>query len=748
MRTIFNLIVLVLLAVPLNAQQVQQFLRGTVMERGDHQQETPLAGAQVYWLGTASGTIADTDGHFSLPLTAQSNKLVVHYIGYRSDTVVVSGQIVLRILLQEEAKAANDVNVVGERSSTYLDYKNAHNVQVLTTKELFKAACCNLSESFQTNASIDVSFTDAITGTKQIEMLGLSGIYTQTTIENLPFIRGLSSNTGLSFIPGSWIENINVSKGVGSVANGYESITGQIDVDLRKPQNPQEKTLFLNLYGNQNQRFEGSLNYRRQIDDHVSSLTFLHVSTQKKEMDENGDGFLDLPKFTTYDVLQRFFYGDSSGLQGQVAAQYVNDSKHGGTVDSVTTPGKAYLYKTDIEQIRIFGKTGFVFSGPDYKSLGVQWSLNRYRNSSLFGSRAYNGDEATGYLNILYQYDIGKIYKIRFGTSFLFDQFDETFDHMHYTRTERVPGTFFEYTYSPNEDLSIIGGVRVDEHNMYGTMLTPRLHIRYTPQQDWVLRLSAGHGYRTANIFTENATAFASARTVVLTQTESSGYGLQQESAWNYGLNLTHYFEMNYHEATLTFDAYRTQFNRQVVADLDANPQQVRFYSVEDGSYSNSFQMELDMQPLDRIDTRIAYRYLDVQQFTGGVWRERPFTSRHRALVNIEYSTEKEENSGTQMTYDATMQWFGPKRIPSTASNPAGLQMPDRSPSFALVNAQITRTFYDGFDLYAGAENIFNYTQQNTILDWEHPGSQYFDASLIWGPVSGRMIYAGIRLRI
>ncbi len=745
MRTIYIIIVLVLLTLPLYAQQL---LYGIVMERDEQQKEIPVIGTQIYWLGTSSGTIADTGGHFALPLSTQSDKLVVSHIGYRSDTLFITNQRNVRILLREEAKAAQDVSVVGERSSTSMDYLNTHSVQILTSKELFKAACCNLSESFQTNASIDVSFTDAITGTKQIEMLGLSGIYTQTTMENLPFIRGLSSNIGLSFIPGTWIENINVSKGVGSVANGYESITGQIDVDLRKPQNAQEKTLFLNLYGNIDQRFEGNLNFRQIIDNNLSSLTFLHVSTQKHEVNENGDDFLDMPTFTTYNILQRFFYSDSSGLQGQIAAQYVNDKKQGGTLDSVTTPGESYLYKTDVEQIRLFGKTGFVFSSPDYKSLGVQWSLNHYRNSSLFGSRAYNGNEETGYLNILYQYHISKISKLRFGASFLFDQFDETFTLTSYRRIERVPGEFIEYTFSPNEDLSIIGGIRVDEHNAYGLMVTPRLHIRYTPQQDWVLRMSAGRGYRTANIFTENATALASARSVVIIPTESFGYGLKQESAWNFGFNLTHYFEVNYHEATLTFDGYRTQFDHQVVADLDANPQQVRFYSVTDGSYSNSLQAELDMQPVDHFDTRFAYRYLDVRQIINGNWMERPFTSRNRALVNLSYTTENDESNESQMIYDATLQCFGPKRIPSTATNPPGLQMPDMSPSFVLINAQITRTFSEELDLYAGVENIFNYTQPNPILDWEHPHSQYFDASLVWGPISGRMIYAGIRLKI
>ena len=456
----------VFLVFPLSSALAQELLKGFVGEKDEKGNEHPLVGVNAYWLGTSRGTITDTNGFFMLPFVKESPTLVVRCIGYRPDTLTITTQHSIQIFLNPEAHAVDEVSVVGERKASYLEYANPLNKTVVTQKELFKAACCNLSESFETNPSVDVSYTDAITGTKQIEMLGLSGIYTQTTLENMPYIRGLTSNVGLTFIPGTWIEAINVSKGIGSVANGYESITGQIDIDLHKPEKDDEKQFFLNLYGNQDQRMEANLNVRERLSDRLSSMTLFHISSQQHPVDDNGDGFLDMPLFTTYNILQRWNYTDLNGITGQLAVQYVNDKKDGGTlIQSLPT---SYLYETNSDLLRVNGKTGFVFSDDHDQSIGVQWSLSRYRNTSQFGSREYNGDEQSGYINILYQSSLaGTVHKFRTGMSFLFDEDDETFDLMQYQRVETVPGVFFEYTYSPSEQFSLVAGIRADKHNAY-----------------------------------------------------------------------------------------------------------------------------------------------------------------------------------------------------------------------------------------------------------------------------------------
>jgi len=752
MRTrVLLILFLPCVAVPVLGQPAA-LLQGSVIERTGSGY-APITGASVYWLGTTVGTVTDSGGTFAVPRHPVVARLVARCVGYRADTIDVTAGWDGRIVLAAVTKELADVEVVGERSSTVIDYLDPRGTQVMTQRELVKAACCNLSESFETNPAIDVSFTDAITGTRQIEMLGLAGTYSQITAENIPAIRGLTSNVGLTYIPGTWIDNIQVSKGVGSVANGYESITGQINVEYRKPGNDEEKRLFVNLFGNEELRLESNLHLRQRLDDHWSSMTLLHLGTQRGRTDGNGDRFLDVPLSKSANVLQRFAFSSVGGLEGEIGVQIVKDEKEGGTErgsgmdrESLSRFPQEYGFQMRSQQITVLGKTGHVFSAERKQSMGVQWSATDYRQSAFFGSRAYDGRQRTGYVNLLYDSEIGgPDHRLRMGLSFLYDEYDEFFAGARFGRTERVPGVFAEYTAHPAEPLTLVVGLRGDQHNLFGGFLTPRIHLRYAPDEDWVFRAVAGRGQRTANVFAENFSTLASARQAVL---PAGAEPFRPEVAWNIGVNLTHYFLWEYREATVSADFYRTVFQNQVVADLDSDPQEVRFANLAGVSWSNSLQVELSMQPLERFDTRLAYRYLDVRQTIGGIVRERPLVSRHRAFVNLAYTTEREGENDPAMSYDLTVQWFGSKRIPDTGTNPDGVRVPSTSPDFVLVNGQVTRSFAAGFDLYVGVENLLGFRQSQPILDPENPNGRYFDSSLVWGPVAGRMAYAGLRWKI
>lgn len=380
--------------------------------------------------------------------------------------------------------------------------------------------------------------------------------------------------------------------------------------------------------------------------------------------------------------------------------------------------------------------------------MGLQWYVTDYRQSAYFGVREYEGRQRTGYLNLLYDSELGNPdQRLRFGLSYLYDEYDEGFAGARYGRTERVPGAFAEYTVHPLEMLTVVAGLRADYHNLVGRFLTPRLHVRFSPDQDWVFRAVVGRGQRTANVFAENISTLASAREVILPAATSS-YPFDPEVAWNYGVNLTHYFLWEYREATVAVDFYRTVFDHQVVVDLDSDPRQVRFANLAGMSYSNSLQLELSIQPFEKLQTRMAYRFLDVRQAIGGTLRERPLVARHRAFVNFAYATDRDEANDPQMSYDLTVQWFGSKRVPGTGENPPGLQVPPSSPAFALVNMQVTRSFFVGLDLYLGVENLLGFRQNQPIIDPGNPNGRYFDTSLVWGPVTGRMGYAGLRWRM
>jgi outer membrane receptor for ferrienterochelin and colicins len=755
MKTIYQYFIFnICFLLPLLAQH-QPMITGEVVEKNETGSTVPIAGANVYWFHGSGGTTTDNQGKFQLLIDSSSSRLIVRCIGYMSDTVFIGTQHRIQIELKSEATLIDSVEVVGTRQTAFLDYNNTKNTLVMTEKELFKAACCNLSESFETNPSIDVSFTDAITGTKQIEMLGLAGTYSQITTENIPSVRGLMSNVGLSYIPGTWIESIQLSKGVGSVANGYESITGQINVELRKPTNKDEKLLFINLYSNQDQRIEANFNYRQALSEYLSSMTLFHMSSQKHYVDANSDRFLDLPLGTTFNFLQRFQLSGWNQLESQINIQLVNDEKNGGTEqgvfmdrNSLLVNPREYSFGIHSRYVRLTGKTGYVFPESTYQSIGLQYAYTESRQVAFFEFRQYDGTERSGYLNLLYQTELGShAHIVRLGASFMFDSFDEVYELEHYNRIERVPGIFAEYTFNVEEKLSLVAGLRVDNHNLFGTFTTPRLHIRYTPEPDWVIRAVAGKGQRTANIYAENMAYFASARSIHA-PSFTNGYPFQQEIAWNYGLNLTHYFIWDDREATISVDAYRTIFKKQVVIDLDRNPQEVFFYNLDGTSYSNSLQVELNIQPVERFDTRMAYRFLDVKQTIDGTLLDKPFVARHRAFVNFGYSTERDEQHGPQMLYDLTIQWFGRKRLPETFINPTAFQVSAFSQDFFLVNAQITRSFFATFDLYLGIENLLDFRQKNPIIDAANPNDSHFDSSFIWGPVSGRLIYIGLRWKM
>ncbi|MCX7798474.1 MAG: TonB-dependent receptor [Melioribacter sp.] len=723
----------------------QEKIIGTVYEKTENGIK-PLPGVNIYWVGTSVGTSSDENGKFTIKKIPNSNKLVFSIVGYKTDTLTVTFNSQITVILETLPVELSSVEISEKLPSSYNDFLAIENKGVITEKELFNAACCNLSESFETNPSIDVSFTDAITGIKQIEMLGLSGIYTQTTLENLPFIRGLTSNIGLTFIPGPWIKAINISKGIGSVVNGFESITGQIDVDLKKPIEDANEKIFFNFYGDNEKRFEGNLNLRTLLNEHIAVVNLLHASSRKNFMDKNGDSFYDNPNFTTYNFMQRWDLYTDNGWESKFGIQFVKDEKFNENINLLNQQNH-YKYSTNSDQFYIYAKTGYIFPNSTNKSLGIQISYNIYKNKSLFGLKNYSGKENTAYLNFIYQSYL-KIpsHKFRIGLGFLYDEFNEMFLSTSFNRIEKIPGAFFEYTYTFDEKFSFILGTRLDKHSYYGTMFTPRFHFRYLPSEDWVFRVAIGKGYRTSNIFTENTSAFVSSRELNIITNNNFGYGLSQEKAWNFGINLTHYFLFNYSEGTLTIDFYRTQFESVTITDLDRNPQAIYIYSVMNGAYSNSFQVELNFQPLKGFDFRWAYRYLDVKQKIGNEFKEKPLNAKNRILINLSYTTEKSNDS--QMSYNLTLQWYDKKRIPSTKLNPINFQVNDYSPAFALVNAQITRTFSNGFDFYLGVENLFDYKQTNPIIDPFNPYGKYFDASLIWGPISGRLIYTGLRYKM
>ena len=721
-------------------------VKGIVLQDNAKGKFEPLNNASVYWLGTNSGVITDSLGVFSIPTNPLSQKLVINYTGYKADTITVVHANDLKVIMASKGQL-NEVTVFSRQLGSFIPYLNPIRTQVMTGIELLKAACCNLSESFETNPSVDVSYNDAVTGSKQIQLLGLSGNYTQLTVENLPGPRGLATPLGLNSIAGPWIESIQLTKGVGSVANGYESIAGQINVELKKPETAEK--LLGNVYVNDQGKTDLNLNLATKLDGKWSTGLLLHDNFMNKALDMNMDGFKDLPTGNTFSLVNRYKYDNNNGTLAQFGIKILDDRKLGGQNNFNEAKDKftenAYGLSINTKRYELFGKLGYVFPQQKYKSIGLQLNAVDFQQASYFGNTNYNAKQQSFYSNLIYQSIINStIHKFRTGLSFQYDTYNEDFNLSAYSRKEMVPGTFFEYTYTPNEKWSMVAGIRADNNNLYGSFVTPRLNIRYEPITGTVFRLSAGKGQRTANIFAENNSLFVSQRALSISPSNFKGaYALNQEISWNKGISLDQKINLWGNPATLALDYFRNDFVNQVVIDLES-PRQINIYNLQGSSYSNSLQGEMNMTPIKKLDVRIAYRYFDVKQTYGNELLDRPFIAKHRAFLSIDYATNKDWKFNYTITYN------GKKRIINPYDAFLSFMPPTSSPSYYLMNTQVSKIFgkVNPMDFYVGVENIGNFFQQNTILSADQPFSPYFDASMIWGPVTGRMLYMGWRVKI
>ena len=728
--------------------QAQETISGKVVDENSQ----PLPGASILWKNTQISTSSATDGTFTIPYSSENMYLVISYIGYTADTIHVhTPQYISHKMTPDNGSQLKEVVVDKTRKSLERSHTKAANVSTMGSKELLKAACCNIAESFETNPSIDVNFSDALTGTKQIKMLGLTSPYLSIAEENIPSVRGASQAYGLSFVPGTWVESIQITKGAGPVVNGYESISGQINYEMLKPAN--DIPFFLNAYGDTGSRFELNTHFNKKLSDKWSTSLFLHGNTRVSKNDMNHDHFLDNPLGKQINVLNRWRYTNAEkGWVSFLNFRYMRDEKQAGQVDfdpdTDRYSGHHWGSEINTDKVDVSAKLGYVFPDMPYQSIGLQTAFNYHNQESYFGLRTYDIDQKSFYSNLIFNSIItNTLNKFATGLNVTYDKYGEFVNTTDFSRIDNSVGVFGEYTYDNVNNFSLVLGGRFDVHNRLGAFFTPRLHMRYNPWKDATFRLSAGRGKRAANIFAENQSLFGSSRAFNILDSGGKLYGLDPEIAWNYGVSFIQKFPLFGKTTEFVLDFYRTDFQNQVVTDLYASPQQALFYNLSGKSYANSLQAELNYEITMHFNIRTAYKYYDIKtDYTTGSF-ERPLQAKHRFFANVGYETHIGEK-GRQWKFDVTYNWMGKQRLPYTGSNPVEEQMGDYSPSFSLVNAQITRTFSSVFEMYIGGENIGNYRQNKAILGANDPFGPYFDSSIVYAPVFGQMYYAGLRFKI
>lgn len=733
-----RVIILALLIFSNYVTHSQRILQGTVYDKTTTE---TLIGAYVIPVGNPMAGVATNElGVFQVTIPNEDAQLAVQYIGFETDTITIGNQDSIIKIFLSKSRQLSEVVVEARVQATEVDMFSAAKVFHISTKELMKAACCNLSESFETTPSVDIGFTDAVSGYKQIQMLGLTGAHTLITRENIPDARGLAAITGLTFTPGTWVESIQLSKGTGSVVNGFEGTAGQINVEWLKPFEDGDR-LLLNIYQSSQGRTEANAVFNQKINENVSTNVLFHGSARWLKVDHNGDNFMDQPMGEQFMFANRWFYFTEKGWEFQAGIKGSFLKNEGGQIKA-SLPDSLWKYTMDLKRIEGWAKIGKIYKDKPWKSMGLQLSGGHHVQDSYYGKRSYKAQQSSVYANYIFQTQIKTPeHKIKTGASFVGDFILEHLNGQGAYRNELIPGAFFEYAYEYKTKVNIVAGVRADYHNLYGFFATPRLHIRYAPIEKTVFRLSAGRAQRTPFIYAENMGLFASNRAIfVQAINPNKPYGLDPEVAWNFGVNFTQKFRLNYRDGSFGLDFYHTLFQKQVVVDIET-PGEIHFYNLNGLSYSNSLQAQLDYEIIRNLNVRIAYRWLDVKMTYASGLKEKPMVASHRAFLNLAYETKN------GWLFDYTLQFYASQRLPDRYNHDGNVDNSGYTPSFFQMSAQISKVWKWGLEVYLGGENLTNYMQPNLIIGYQNPYSKQFDGSLVWGAAMGWNMYIGARYR-
>ena len=552
MRTIF--IILLFNSIMVFSQDHEHFFKGRVFETDSAGKRNPLEFANVYWLETHEGVITNDKGEFVIHKphdTKEGLRLVVSFIGYEPDTISVGENDNDIDIVLDSSRMLEEVTISKRTGTTVVSKINPLQTQIITQAGLQKLACCNIGESFESSATVDVGFTDAVSGAKKIRMLGLDGMYSQLMFENIPFMRGMEAGYGLSHIPGPFMQSIQVSKGTSSVLNGYESTTGQINVEYKKPF--ESDLFFVNLFANTEGRYESNFTSAFKLNDKLSTMFFVHASANQTGIDHNKDGFYDMPLGKQINFMNRWEYVIMESLHAQLGIEYLEENRIGGETNfRGRDENNNGLYGIDIsiQKLRVFGKLGYVFPRHPLNSIGWINSFTLFDQNSLFGLRSHTGNQKSYYSNFIYQTILGNSnHQLSSGGSFQYDEYREHFIELQNDRKEVVPGIFSQYTYSIPDKFIFMTGLRADHNSLYGLLITPRVHFKYDIDDHHTLRGTLGKAYRSANVFTENLSLLASSRNFAIED------NFEIESAWNGGLSVSRYFHLaDQREATITLD--------------------------------------------------------------------------------------------------------------------------------------------------------------------------------------------------
>ena len=629
-------------------------------------------------------------------------------------------------------RTLEEVSILQRKAEGVSRMGGAVNGNEIGQDELFRAACCNLGESFVTNPSVDVNYNDAAVGARQIKLLGLSGQYVQMLLENLPVTLGAAMPYQLGYVPGAWMKSISVSKGASSVKNGPQSITGQINVEYLKPDD--DPALQVNVYGDSRLKGEANVMGNVHLNHHLSTEVLAHFEKDFMHMDEDGDGWKDSPAVEQWHVQNRWKYQKGRYIM-HAGFGYLHENREGGQMDDAST--NPYMVMTEANRLDAYMKHAFLLNRDHNTNLAFLATGSLYNLDGTFGVKEYSDKQRSLNTQLVLEHDFNDIHNLSTGLSFNADRLDETLLSINSNLlTEYTPGAYAQYTFKPSYKLTAMAGLRADHSSLYDrTYLTPRLHVKWVAADWMTLRASTGKGYRTPMALAENHYLLTSGRTLVVND-------LKQEEAWNSGLSMVFYIPVLERTLTLNAEYYYTDFINQAVVDYDSDPTKIIIHNLDGRSYSHTLQVDANYDLTEELNLLAAFRYNYVRCTYGGQLMEKPLQSRYKGLITLSWRPML-----ALWQVDLTLQLNGGGRIPDYLDENGALVTGEEFPAYPQVNLQVMREFRH-FSLYIGGENLTNYRQPHPVINAANPWSSTFDPTLVWGPVHVIMGYAGIRMNL
>ena len=744
-----NIILFVLFSIQTGFAQ-EHTVNGTVYSEGE-----PLNGASLRIKGTNLGTITNEKGYFSIKFSKKkNNQLIISYTGHKSKQIEIDpkesdiGKIILELYESlDEIVISGTLKPVSKLNSPVA-------VEVYS-QSFFKAnPSPSIFESLESINGIRPQLNCNVCNTGDIHINGQEGSYTMVLIDGLPIVSGLSTVYGLSGIPQSLIERVEIVKGPASTLYGSEAIGGVINLITKLPENSSKLSVdsFLSDWGELNT----DIGYKYSLSKRTTGLLGINYFNFSNPIDNNNDGFTDLTIQDRISIFNKFTYGDKLSF----ATRFVYEDRWGGQLNwEPKYRGGDTVYGENIYTTRFEAFGNYTFN----KNLSFQFSYNNHTHNSAYGTTIFNANQTIGFGQLIWNKSI-KNNDLLFGLAYRYTYYDDdttaTFNEILNSNQEDIyhmPGLFIQDEIKINESNTLLLGIRFDHNSLHGNIFTPRINYKLSNyDQTSILRMSFGTGYRVAQVFTEDHAALTGARDVVFLN------DLEPEKSWNTNLN---YVKKVYLKegAIIDFDIsiFKTLFSNKIIPDYDTNPNKIIYDNLKGRSISQGVSLNINSLLENGIRFNLGATYIDSYIKEDGVKTVPYLTEKFQGV----WKFEKKWND-KNLIFDLTGTTIGPLRLPTLSRlDPR----PDYSSTFSIVNIQLTKILKNTFEIYGGIKNIFDFTPPknsiarsfdpfdkqvvfdnsgNAIQNENNPYALTFDPSYVFASNQGFRFFFGLRYRI